>query len=618
MAGPFYFAWVDANTAFDPEAHNVEDEKIIQFSVEQIEGEFATLSIDLRNPRIGLLATGRKVWAWLSWDNGTDIVPLFFGRLVGLPSNIHRQIVTLQFLARPSDYGAQKEAIAAGLRELPYYDPVFIAIDKRDDPDVVLEGRTASWHIDRTSHVVTVSDMVEGEDGTLEFQPSEIPDESLDVSIDQPPVQTVHLEAEVTWSQHVTGVLNGFTDKEVITLAGAGLISGWPAAGADLGGGWSVQRSSARSLYANITDTEAQAAAETGRLTFGLIVNSAINNSVQGAGGTDTTVRQSSTQFAIINDKVYLSLEFNYDATRSHKERIIFDLIADSQPLITSPEDEDAVQLKISGVDVSLPLDTLDEYSEIPIGTGYRRSYFAQERGQQSIAYLMQVARANIIVRSRAVKTKFKCKLLRGIDVTLRKNAVVFDNRLPGGQATGKIIAYTLSSSEGEISAEVTMASTVGYGGEVTTSHGTPIYVDDDYVNDGYQFHAGETISLAGSDLSFEVIASSPNDDGMNFPLYRPPYIESIHVVTTEENGVKPTPPQIQASVGFDDCGNGVNLSYSMTLDTGPYSEWLSGIKTTVNFGLQSVTGGPFESVYQINVSRLMIPKQIDLEAAAL
>ena len=95
MPGPFFFAWADATeTTFGPE-HQVEDEEVFSFRVEHAEGEFARLSIDIKNPRIGLLAPARKTWAWLSWNNGTEVIPLFFGRLVGVPSDLHQEIVTL-------------------------------------------------------------------------------------------------------------------------------------------------------------------------------------------------------------------------------------------------------------------------------------------------------------------------------------------------------------------------------------------------------------------------------------------------------------------------------------------------------------------------------------------
>ncbi len=65
------------------------------------------------------------------------------------------------------------------MREPPFYDPVFIAEDKRDDPDVVLEARAELWNIDRITHVVSSSDVLVGEDGNEDFQDSEVPYDSV-------------------------------------------------------------------------------------------------------------------------------------------------------------------------------------------------------------------------------------------------------------------------------------------------------------------------------------------------------------------------------------------------------------------------------------------------------
>ena len=71
MAGPFYWAWVDATETTFTTDHVREDETLFGFAVSQSEGEFAALSLELKNPRVGLLSPGRKVWGWLSWDNGS-------------------------------------------------------------------------------------------------------------------------------------------------------------------------------------------------------------------------------------------------------------------------------------------------------------------------------------------------------------------------------------------------------------------------------------------------------------------------------------------------------------------------------------------------------------------
>ena len=115
----FSFAWVDGGDAFVDRV----DEDVFAFELSHLEGEFATLNVEIRNPRVGLLKPGRKRWCWL----GKDGVALFHGRLVGIPTNIREEVVTLNFVARPSDFDARKKAVAAGMRTFPFYDPLWIA-----------------------------------------------------------------------------------------------------------------------------------------------------------------------------------------------------------------------------------------------------------------------------------------------------------------------------------------------------------------------------------------------------------------------------------------------------------------------------------------------------------
>jgi hypothetical protein len=614
----FRFAWVEPGTAFNAVTHDVVDEEIVKFQCDQAETEFATLSIDIRNPRIGLLNPGRKLWAWLSWWDQGVLYPLFFGRLVGIPSSINKEVATLQFLARPNDFGAQKEALAAAMRVLPYYDPVFISPDSQLDPDVVLEGRTVAWHIDRTSHVVSTSDLLVGEDGLLEFDETNVPYDSVDIQLDEPPVRLVHVEAEVPWTQNVAGEgLPCIVNMEVNTLAGKGLEGGWPEAGGDIGGGWHATAASAGGPYDDLEDIDFagwfgawthQQEGLRGPPPFYLQLLASYSANV-----SNNKVSQSSTLFAIISDVVFLNLSLGYSAARSRKDILVFDLIADSQPLVTLPDDTQKISLKISGNDVGLPTGPTDE---IPIGHDVRRSYFTSDRGKQSIQYLIQLARANIILRARAVKVSWQCSFRRAIEFSCRKNASLRDHRLPGGTALGKIVSYSFSSDGGQISGGCTIASCIGYGGSIAALPGDGVYAAPGYMLPGYQFMENARVVLGASDVGFTPLLEAPNDDGLRFPLQSVP-MGVISVQTVETKPLVPVPPTVQPSVSYDQSGNTTSVSVSSSLDTSPYSDWLSGIETHVNFDLRSVEAGPFIATYNLTCTELKLPKQIDLEAAS-
>ena len=122
----FHFAWVDAGQTVFSSAFAREDEQVLSFELAQEEGDFASLRLEVRNPRVGLLSINRKRWGWLSASEGATLTPLFFGRLIGLPEEMNEEVVTLSFIAKPLNYQAAKAAVADTMRQPVYFDPLFI------------------------------------------------------------------------------------------------------------------------------------------------------------------------------------------------------------------------------------------------------------------------------------------------------------------------------------------------------------------------------------------------------------------------------------------------------------------------------------------------------------
>lgn len=262
----FYFAWVTPEeTAWD-EAFAREDEAVFSVSLQHSESDFPSLEIEVINPRIGLLAPARKQWVWLSYRTEAGVLtPLFHGRLVGVPQEMLENVVKLVFVARPLDYETQKGALAEALRVAPYYDPAWLNEEERADPDRVLEGRSALWHIDRVTNAVTISDIITGEDGQLDYDEDEVIRDSVATSFSASPASRCVVTAAVTWQQAGSGTINitrmvrqAFDDagppdgliavdgqprtgKGMINVAlGDALVDAWPKAGQNIGGGWSV------------------------------------------------------------------------------------------------------------------------------------------------------------------------------------------------------------------------------------------------------------------------------------------------------------------------------------------------------------------------------------------
>ena len=186
MAGSstYYFAWVNVSeTTFNPSAHAREDELIFSFKLVHNEGQFATLDLEIMNPRIGLLNPSRLLWAWFSWNDGATTYPLFFGRIVGIPTDLFAEVITISLLGKPENYIDQRQTIANALTSLPYYDPIFIDPTLQGDPDTVLEAYSALWHVDRVTALVTTFDLIVGEDGTDVFTADDVFYDSVKIEI---------------------------------------------------------------------------------------------------------------------------------------------------------------------------------------------------------------------------------------------------------------------------------------------------------------------------------------------------------------------------------------------------------------------------------------------------
>ena len=173
--------------------------------------------------------------------NGNTVIPIFFGVLIGVPDDLFAEKITLKFLARSMNYFAWKQACAETLRISPNYDPVFLSDTERDNPDKILEGWSSLYHVDRTSLEVTASDVLVGEDGTVDFPmspPSAFYD-SLKVKIGQAPLTNVQVQATVHWTQRTLGYVQG-PDVNVASYTGGTFADDWMGMG-ELGAGWRVE-----------------------------------------------------------------------------------------------------------------------------------------------------------------------------------------------------------------------------------------------------------------------------------------------------------------------------------------------------------------------------------------
>lgn len=625
----FNFAWVDANeTTFDEGTHVREDERVYSYSFEHAEGDFASLKITILNPRVGLLAAGRKVWMWFSADVGGTQTPLFFGRLVGIPQNIFQEAVELEFVARPADYVDQKLALAETMRDYPFWDELFIREDALDDPDTVLEARSALWYVDPVTHEVSVSDLLVGEDGTIEYTADDYYDGDMELSVANTPARSVEVTTAIPWNNQGAGVIDltgllletwtnpvGNYWGMISSYTFMGLFNDWPQDQETYAGGYYVYQS----RLENVTNTTIPPFIKKEPDIWAGVGGDFPQNLPTGSLMLTGPAYIGLFGFApepVPTSMIYVPLgwgkpqyKIGYAASRQYTERVSLQIGCDVQDVVTLSDEDETIHIEVpsnSASDVIL--------GEIPIGNVGRRSFVDTDRGKLAMAHLVAIGRANLIMKARCVRLTFTTNFANGLPCSLRKNALVHNPRLPGGQMVGKIVgvAHSLDGQNGALRYQVTIAASVGKGGSYTADDGDPTYVAAGYVKKGYQKYENVIEVLSTGDIAYTVANYEPDDDKIDFTT-RLGTREVVKLFTIDNL------PDDQAAAVKDGASHVTPATYgvqgSTSYDEAQVRQIISDMPTKVNLQLKPLTTGPYETDVSVVVQDLVIPKQIDLEA---
>jgi hypothetical protein len=279
-------------------------------------------------------------------------------------------------------------------------------------------------------------------------------------------------------------------------------------------------------------------------------------------------------------------LMLRYNLNRPHTEMLKFVMNSDIQPIVLLPPDDpiNRINLSMSGADLGLPI---DPGGAMPIGDPSRSSFFATDRGKLAMQYPMLVARAHLAQAARAAQVSFDCTFERALDLSCRKNALLHDPRLPGGQMTGKITEYQLiaDGDKGELIGKIQIEATIGKGASITLNEGAPTYVVEGYATPGWQFYSDQDIALPTGDAIVVMPPITMPADAFILPLT---FNEAVLAFQVHEG----TPVDLVVS--------GVATTADPT--------WLEIV-------LLPVTGQKFETDYDLGNSRVVFPKLIDLAA---
>jgi hypothetical protein len=488
MAETFHFAWVDeSETTFNSVTHARQDEDVYSLTIGQREGEFATAEVEIENPGEGLLNVARQQYAWISVTKDAVTTALCFGRVTAFPEEFVGQTVRLSFIAQFPGWQTNLQTLFNSLKVLPFWDEAFIAPTDRDRPETALESRSAVYHFPRTSPTITLSDVLTGDSTTTisnHFR------EPFNVSRTGSPARRVSIRADVAWEQRISGITTrvnddirrAFSSLDVNTLTPEAIVNSWPKAGDVFGGGGGYEV-----VYSSIKETTAV-------LPFRSPTSVEFHQATTPAERTASQVlfgTRVDSRYATVPRKWYKTrILTRYDFRQSRSETILATVENDVQPLAF---DQDG-----GTIDINLSAEDVVGLGLVPASTS---SYFLTARGVNSFKHLLARARSHLAIAARAIEISFEIPFFDGLTLSCLNSIELQDSRIPGGSATGKIIAYELSvdGDTGTASCSVTIGVSVGNGQSYSPGGVTGDYCSAGYTGTVYQVGEGEEGAAVGS-----------------------------------------------------------------------------------------------------------------------
>lgn len=472
---PIYTAWVDEAEAFDPLDHARCDYAVRSLEISGSEGDAPTARVWLEPPPGGWLAPLRPRWTMISHAaaEGAPARLLFRGRLIGAPSDVGGALVELLFDARATDHQQRLTDALLPLKTLPHFDPLYVDVEREDDPTEVLDGWHRVVHVSRLDGAVSTVDALLGA-RSITLDPTAVEGESVRYRATGTPIPAITVRVEAQWVQRRQGVvdLGARIAREnggpLRTLSASYLFAdGWPKPDSTLGGrGWKTRAS---------------------HLTPHVLP------------GYDFPVFSVGSVFTVWHfaDQAYdpvLELEWTHEQRRV--ERVELTVTGAAQPLAAAAEAPRTVDLRLR--DVAAPLVVGGIAGDPAIGDPARASFFLTPRGHQAVEHAVLVAAVQLAQSQRCIEVTARLPGwgAAALDLDTDARCLIASPRLPGGQAVGKVVSYTLrAASGGVLEAEVRLACSIGISQEVEEVAGTPVYAAG-WATAAWQRHAGAVVPV--------------------------------------------------------------------------------------------------------------------------
>jgi len=231
-----YFAYLGSETEVLTNAHLRQDEQILNFSYIEERGDRGTripnATIEVVNTGLARLIAGPRYCAVMKSEDGTiaSAEIICKGYVKPVPGNITADTIKLDIICAGTDtvWDIARAALAiVETYDTPQFDRLFGEVDitninyvdgvngernpvlqrLRDNPNSALESVSAFWRTDPVTHAITQEDIIDSASPTINIDLNYISD-SLQVTLNQPPVKQVRMTVVADWTQYVTGFVD--------------------------------------------------------------------------------------------------------------------------------------------------------------------------------------------------------------------------------------------------------------------------------------------------------------------------------------------------------------------------------------------------------------------------
>lgn len=507
-----YLSWLKTfNETFDSAKHAREEEFCIRGNIyEQEEGDIilSGFEVEIPNPGLGVLGLGRtERYAVLSEKRVDDLtaVELARGRVTAVPTELGQQTLTLTFQCVPPNEDkvlkAAADALRAGVEEnydpdapeserefAESYDALYHSRDASDDPMSALAGRLEFWRWNRkTLAIERVNIHVPSANSVTHHIDETGFEDTLSVSLKNPPRAKTRLRVQTSWTQQAKGVQTYPAIYEHIeTYTWQNLIENIPQAGTAVGEatGWHIAES-------NIHFFE----------KFGIIDEYRADKEAMDLDDEDVSTVQVLLQAA----KVGIHVRLGYDYEQQREEYLDITMPVSQQEILGDDKVEtaDVINLAPLNIDPSTKLWAVEDpttlepmqYSvgDFVIFNSHRwrctrahestsafpyeyftevtsaaplnytaPSFFNRPRGIRSMRYGIRMLQRRVVLRARCLELSFQCDWKLARDISCRDFVRIQNRKI--GEVVGKVSAVKLVADNEKRYAEITILSCLGDG----------------------------------------------------------------------------------------------------------------------------------------------------------